>query len=121
MTLKEFGAKLEENPVSVIWLCTIRPPNASKSYYKVICQELINHTKGKAVIIGNFSFPEFDWKSYTATKNCEFFRDACLDLFLSQYFKNCKRENKYYILDLISTSHHNLSSNVKVSAPLASS
>ena len=96
-----------------------RPPNASESYNKEMCKELLDYTRGKTVIIGDFNFPEIDWESFTAPKGCEFFRDTCLDLFLSQHVKDHTREK--HILDLVLTSYHNLLSDVEVAAPLANS
>jgi ribonucleases P/MRP protein subunit RPP40 len=106
------------NEVTLIGIC-YRPPNSLIENDMALYTLLHRVTENKAVIVGDFNFPELDWSRLETISDDHAFVKCVNDNFLIQLVDNPTRENN--ILDLVLTSDSSIISNVTVGEPFESS
>jgi hypothetical protein len=103
---------------TLIGVC-YRPPDYGKIQDEALFKMIGRVSKEQLLLMGDFNFPELNWKLPETLDDSHLFMKCVNDNFLVQCVEDCTREKN--ILDLVLTSEENMVENLTVGEPFSTS
>ena len=102
----------------LLGLC-YRRPMSTKEEDEGMLQKIELASRSRAIIMGDFNYPDIDWEILQTTGNGRNFLNGINDAFLTQHVREATRGNN--VLDLVLSTEPELVEDLKVTSPLANS
>jgi len=110
---------LDKNKTNIFIGVFYRSPTATAAETDAIINQIKTYSRFKSVILGDFNYPDINWKLNEAVGNSQIFVDVIEDCFLWQHIQMPTRGKN--ILDLVLSTEQHMISEVEISCRISNS